>query len=460
MSLPMKLLFDPRGVDSSILRGEMMIMGRQGAHWPGVVLILILAVVVISAPAGRAAPAVELSIWGGYPEIAPIYQRAAEAYQQAHPNVKVTVLTTDIRDYEHKLAASLPSDTAGNILEVEAPTVERYIEAGLIPKAPPDIAQFVRSRSFNASAQEAASVGTDVYGVPWFAEVGALYYNTEMFKEAGVAGPPQTMDELMAVAKKLVKVDAQGRVVRSGVSLRLFGAGSGVAEKFAILMWPRGGELLTRNAQGKYKAGYDNDAGRATLKMHIDAVFVNKVDSLDIKHDAEAFELGQTAMFERESWVIGDIQKNAPTLKYQTAAIPRDQRWGTIVGSVSLYTSRSAKNPDVAWDFVKFLTQPQFERQLLQEVGWIPLRQDVNFDPVIAKFPQYKGFLIRDPKYVYWSMPNIKDFDEIETKLAARLVAAYRDATLAGNAAGIANVLHTAAGETNTILKRDGLYGE
>ncbi|TMJ07184.1 MAG: extracellular solute-binding protein [Bacillati bacterium ANGP1] len=434
MSLPMKLLFDPRGVDSSILRGEMMIMGRQGAHWPGVVLILILAVVVISAPAGRAAPAVELSIWGGYPEIAPIYQRAAEAYQQAHPNVKVTVLTTDIRDYERKLAASLPSDTAGNILEVEAPTVERYIEAGLIPKAPPDIAQFVRSRSFNASAQEAAS--------------------------AGVSGPPQTMDELMAVAKKLVKVDAQGRVVRSGVSLRLFGAGSGVAEKFAILMWPRGGELLTRNAQGKYKAGYDNDAGRAALKMHIDAVFVNKVDSLDIKHDAEAFELGQTAMFERESWVIGDIQKNAPTLKYQTAAIPRDQRWGTIVGSVSLYTSRSAKNPDVAWDFVKFLTQPQFERQLLQEVGWIPLRQDVNFDPVIAKFPQYKGFLIRDPKYVYWSMPNIKDFDEIETKLAARLVAAYRDATLAGNAAGIANVLHTAAGETNTILKRDGLYGE
>src|SRR5438445_2553452 len=178
MSLPMKLLFDPRGVDSSILRGEMMIMGRQGAHWPGVVLILILAVVVISAPAGRAAPVVELSIWGGYPEIAPIYQRAAEAYQQAHPNVKVTVLTTDIRDYERKLAASLPSDTAGNILEVEAPTVERYIEAGLIPKAPPDIAQFVHSRSFNKSAPEAASVGNDVYGVAWFAGVGALDYHT------------------------------------------------------------------------------------------------------------------------------------------------------------------------------------------------------------------------------------------------------------------------------------------
>jgi hypothetical protein len=57
-------------------------------------------------------------------------------------------------------------------------------------------------------------------------------------------------------------------------------------------------------------------------------------------------------------------------------------------------------------------------------------------------------------------MPAIKDFDEIETKMADRLVAAYRDRSLTGNAAGIARALHAAAEETNNILKRDGLYGE
>src|SRR2546428_14012522 len=124
-------------------------MGRQGAHWPVVGLILILAAVGVSTPTGRAAPVVELSIWGGYPEIAPIYQRAAGAYQQAHPNVKVTVLTTDIRDYERKLAASLPSDTAGNILAVEAPRAGRSIETGLTPNAPPGIPPFAHSRSLH-----------------------------------------------------------------------------------------------------------------------------------------------------------------------------------------------------------------------------------------------------------------------------------------------------------------------
>jgi multiple sugar transport system substrate-binding protein len=194
--------------------------------------------------------------------------------------------------------------------------------------------------------------------------------------------------------------------------------------------------------------------------MYLDALYVNKVDSFDLKHDAEAFELGQTAMFARESWVVGDVAKNAPALKYMAAPLPRDKRWGTIFNPVNLYVPQSSKNAAAAWDFVKFLTQPLYERQMLEQVGWIPLRQDVNYDPVLVKIPQYRAFLFRNKDFVYWSMPSIKDFDEIETKMADRLVAAYRDRSLAGNPARIAQALHAAAEETNSILKRDGLYGE
>ena len=438
----------------------MMRKNVQQARWVGMALVLAVAGLGGAAAPGGAAPSTTLSVWSGYPELLPVYQHAADAYDQAHPGVKTTVLATQVRDYERKLAASIPSDTAGDVLEADDATMARYIEAGLIGKAPADTVKYVRSPSFGSAAQEHAAVGGDVYGVPWFAGIGALFYNTDMFKEAGLSGPPRTMDELVADSKKLTKTDAQGRVTRSGWSLRLFGAGSGVAEKFAILMWPRGGEILTRNGQGKYKAGYDNDAGRATLKMYLDAIYVNKVDSFDIKHDAEALELGQTAMVARESWVVGDIAKNAPALKYMSATLPRDQRWGTIFNPVNLYVPRSAKNAGAAWDFIKFLTQPQYERQMLEQVGWIPLRQDVNYDPVLVKIPQYRAFLFHNPDFVYWSMPAIKDFDEIETKMADRLVAAYRDRSLSGNPAGIARTLHAAAEETNSILKRDGLYGE
>jgi multiple sugar transport system substrate-binding protein len=408
---------------------------------------------------GHAAPTVSISIWGGYPEIQPVYKMAADAYAKGHPNVQVTVLTTELRDFERKLAASIPSDTAGDILEFDPTTMNRYIVAGLIPKAPSDIVEFVH-KSFAPQDQKTVTVGGAVYGVPWFKGEAALFYNTTMFSEAGLSQPPKNMAEVMADAKKLTKYDAQGRVIRSGLSFRLFGAGSGIAEKFAMWMWPRGGEILTGNGQGKYKAGYDNDAGRATMTMYLDGVYKDKVDSFDIKHDADAFALGQTAMLVRESWVIGYIQKNAPTLKYNTAPFPMEKRWGTLSGPTDIYVSRSSKNPAVAWDFVKFLMQPEYEQALLTVTGWIAERQDISYDPVFAKTPQFKAFLFSNPGYVRWAMPAIKDFDEIETKLATRLEAAYRNRSLAGNPAGIARALHQAAQESNGILKRDGLYGE
>jgi multiple sugar transport system substrate-binding protein len=141
-----------------------------------------------------------------------------------------------------------------------------------------------------------------------------------------------------------------------------------------------------------------------------------------------------------------------------TAPLPRDKRWGTLFSSGNLYVSQTAKDPSAAWDFIKFLEEPYYVRQMLEQVGWIPLRQDINYDPVLVKVPQYKAFLFRNPDFVYWSEPFVKDFDEIQTKLAERLVAAFRDRSLAGNPSAITQVIHAAAEETNSILRRDGLY--
>lgn len=433
-------------------------MNRALASGLAIGSIVLLVAIGFPGIPGQAAPAVTLSLWSGYPELTPVFQAAAADYKKAHPDVTITILTTELRDYERKLAASIPAGTAGDILEVDYTTMDRYIEAGLIPKAPPDVVQFVRSRSFSDASRDLVMFGGDIYGVPYYAGIGVIYYNTAMFKEAGLSGPPKTMDELMADAQKLAKRDAQGRLIRSGISFRLFGAGSGVAQKFEIMMWPRGGNLLVPSGNGKYKAGYDNDAGRATLAMHLDALYKYQVDDMNLKHDAEAFELGQTAMFERESWVVGDIAQKVPTLQYMTAPMPRDKRWGTLFSTGNLYISQTAKDPGVAWDFIKFLESAQYDRQMLEHVGWVPLRQDVNYDPVLVKIPQYKAFLFRNKDFAYWSEPFVKDFDEVQTRLADRLVTMFRDRSLAGNSSAIARAVHTAAEETNGILRRDGLY--
>ena len=64
-------------------------------------------------------------------------------------------------------------------------------------------------------------------------------------------------------------------------------------------------------------------------------MYETKTVTLEMPADADAFERGQTAMFIRESWVIGDIAAKAPDLKYATATLPR----GSIGAPVNLYVS-------------------------------------------------------------------------------------------------------------------------
>ena len=46
----------------------------------------------------------------------------------------------------------------------------------------------------------------------------ALFYNTQLFEEAGIDGPPKTLDELVETAKALTKKDAAGNITQVGIT--------------------------------------------------------------------------------------------------------------------------------------------------------------------------------------------------------------------------------------------------
>src|SRR5439155_18586417 len=104
---------------------------------------------------------------------------------------------------------------------------------------------------------------------------------------------------------------------------RLSGQGSGVAEKFWILLLQSGHELVKQTSAGHYTADYNGPDGLALFSHYVDSL-QNKKDSLNIDHDAKAFETKATAMFAREPWVVADIATNAPDLvgHYGSISLP------------------------------------------------------------------------------------------------------------------------------------------
>jgi multiple sugar transport system substrate-binding protein len=397
---------------------------------------------------------VTLNIWGGYPELDAVYKKAGDAYKALHSNVDFTVFSTDLRGFEQKLTTALPSNTAGDVVVRTANFLSRFIDQGQLAPVPDDLITFVKSGAYSDTVISDSTYKDKIVGVPLFSSGTALYYNKDYLSEAGLSSPPTTMDQIWEYAKKLAKVDGSGNVTRSGISLRLSGQGSGVAEKFWILLLQYGHELVKETTPGHWAADYNGPEGAKLLQIYVDSL-QNKIDSQNIDHDAKAFETKVTAMFAREPWVVADIATNAPDLvgHYGSISLPT----GDLGGTETMYVPTSAPNAACSWDFIKFMTDQQQQLTIPTIAGWLPSRKDLDLTAFLAANPGYEGFLKKPDGMKVSLTPQLAEFDELETKLATHLVDAYADyANLAGKPDKIQALLNTWADETNQILTKNG----
>lgn len=414
-----------------------------------------LPIAALLAGLACTAQAETLTLWGGSPELEPFYNHVAEQMKATHPDFAVKVETISLREHEKRLAFALPAGSAADIVEMQS-EAPRYVQSGLLAPAPESVATFVNDpKNFNAVYSAAVSDGEKIYGVPLYHGQASLYYNTEKFAKAGLSGPPKTMEEYSEYAARLTERDASGNPAASGWSMRLSGGGQGISEKFWINLHQFGGTLIERKGEG-WKAAIASEAGRKTLKQYLEQLFVTKTVSPQMKADAEAFELGQTAMFIRESWVIGDIVKKASSLKYATAPLPK----GSLVVPASLFVPAENDRSALAWEFVEMTNAPENLQWLLQNVGWLPSRDNIDYAAVIAKNPALEAFAAPPKDYTYFSLPPIAPSSEILTRFAARLEAAFANPALATDDAGIDRVLADSAKEIDSILEREGLLAK
>ena len=425
------------------------------------------ASVPASAPASQAAADVcgtdpiTLNIWGGYPEVDPVYKAAGEAFTKLHPNVSFTVFSTDLRGFEQKLTTAIPSSTAGDVVVRTTNFLARFIDQGLLMKLPDDLKTAINATGYAKEVLADNTYANDMWGMPIFTGGTGIYYNTDMYTAAGITSPPKSMDDLIANGYKLPVKDASGNLTRSGWSLRLSGQGSGVAEKFWILLLQSGKTLIreTPVGSGKWVAEYNGPEGVKLFQMYVD-MLRDGVTSLTIDADAAAFEKKETAQFLRESWVIPEIATNAPDLvgHYATIAPPV----GDILTTESMFVPTAAPHPDCSWEFIRFMREPAQQINLVKVSGWPPARQDLgaDLDAFLKAYPTFEGFLKKPANFSLTVTPPIAEFDEIETKLATHLVDGYADyKNLAGNTEKIQALLNGWADETNQILKDNSHFG-
>src|SRR5512136_390094 len=426
------------------------------------VLVLMVGFLLWAASGAGAAP-VELNVWSAFPELHDQVTWIAGKYMEKNPNIKLKTTLFPQRALEEKVAVALPAGQAADLIELDKMALYPYYTAGHLAPLPKNVVDWAKKNYPDYAVISVTSDKGEIFTFPWLNSLKAMFCNMDHFKEAGITKTPDTIDEMMDMAKKLTKRDDKGNLTRAGLDLRLSGGGFGTSQKYwTQVMIPYGAKVLEKVGT-KWRAGYDNEAGRKALQYYIDAVYKYKVDSLDFKSDAEAFGLGITSMFQRESPVVGYMAKNAPNINYGVFVMPKGPGgWGTVGNTMGLSVPKSCKYKKEAFDFAIFIMNDDMSRATFGDSGWQPFRKGVDYSALYKTRPQLKTFIdaAQTKGHTVYDYENIAPIFEIHSRMADRLMAAFKRADLMDNPSGIAKVIKDTAEETHRILEDNGLLAK
>ncbi|MEV8321435.1 extracellular solute-binding protein [Streptomyces sp. NPDC059900] len=122
------------------------------------------------------------------------------AFEKAHPTIKIALERVPFDKLDRTLARRVKDGNAPDIAQsnVFAP----YAEDDQLYGAS-DLFDIRTEADFTRSYAEAGSVKHIQYGIPFLASTPRLFYNTALFKQAGISGAPTSWDELRAAAQAL-----------------------------------------------------------------------------------------------------------------------------------------------------------------------------------------------------------------------------------------------------------------
>ncbi len=290
-------------------------------------------------------------------------------FEEQYPNINIEVVEISPDEYANKLNAMVIAGNEPDVIIAWESDIKRYIDNGIIIELNDYIDEtdaFVMDdlvTNINIMNDEGVS---GVYGLPWCYAVALLYYNKDMFDEAGISYPTDdwTWQDFEDAAVALTKRDTDGKVTQwgaSGVALwdEMAGAaGDDIANMDGKLLFGNG---LRRALEYQYKLTHD-------LK-----VIPEPVTGASI---IDPFASGTTAMSKSGSWFIPNYKDL--DFKWDIALLPMDKRhYSTLFTGWYTIASKS-KNKDAAWKFIEYMMSDEGQRDIGELLANPPSRRSLD----------------------------------------------------------------------------------
>lgn len=276
-------------------------------------------------------------------------------------------------DYNAGLFNQLSAGQAGDLFYIPAETAPGIIATGTVLP----LNDVFDTEPFINSLLEPFTVDGQVYGIPKDFNSLAIFYNKDLFDEAGVEYP-NAEDTWETFAQKLRGVRELGDDVRGACFPADFA-------RFGAFAYSAGW------------SGFDGTSANLTDEAFVQTaewytgLIREGVTALpsDLGQDwsGGCFGTGNVGVAIEGAWVLGYLRDNAPNLQYGTTSLPAGPSGepGNLLFTVAYGVNANSPNQDAALRVLEAITSEEAQQWVLEEGLAIPSREALENNPFFAE---------------------------------------------------------------------------
>lgn len=306
-----------------------------------------------------------------------VLQQMKEEFERQNPHIKVDIETLPFNDYFTQMQTRVASGTAPDAYELNYENFIAYAKKGVLLDLTPLFGNFDTS-ALNKNALEAFRADGKQYGLPASFSNVVLFYNKDLFDQAGIDYPTSswTWADVNAAAEK---IRALGKDI--------FGIYQPVQFwEFYKTVRQNGGGLMNDDMTA---FTVDRPENVETLQHLVDRILKTNVMPTEAQMagmgDWDLFKSGRLGMLVTGIWAFPDFASNI-TFNWDIEVEPGNKQKATHFFSNGLVINKDSKVAEAAFEWVKFMSASREAAMIRVEAGWeLPA---VTYEDVEQKYLQ------------------------------------------------------------------------
>ena len=171
----------------------------------------------------------------------PYWQGVIKDFEAQNPDIQVNLYIFTWDEGRQKIADMVAQGKPPTLARVATRWIPEYVASGLLEPVDGYMSPEFRSQFIPLLINEGSQYEGRTFGLPITVSSRALYYNKDLFKQAGLTSPPENWAELKNAAQAINALGSD----KYGFGIQ--GKEAETSTYFYYFLWGNGGDILTQD---------------------------------------------------------------------------------------------------------------------------------------------------------------------------------------------------------------------